>query len=156
MDSSKTVYITSSLAFNYDFAQWKFMNTFLYLLVLSRLNTTNCFELVDASQQILQNSHLLLNFCAWLELPKIYSGPLRIQLSMIVFFKAQLGCKIYNGFNISKSLASTWVSTEIIHKKQVENFQDDQVREVLHSILPFISSPSGLLSKHNGGWKNIY
>ena len=48
------------------------------------------------------------------------------------------------------------VDTGIIDKKLAENLRCRWVEEVTNLILFLISSPLGLVPKHDGGWKKIY
>ncbi len=76
---------------------------------------------------------------------------------MILRFGAQLG---YEGptdaFILSKNLASALVDTEIINKKLYEDLANCQVEEVGNPTPPFISSPLGLVPKHDGGWRKFH
>ncbi len=68
LDGGEIVHIASSIAMNDDFSLLKFMNAFLCLLSPPRPNTTNRFQLVDASRPPLQNSPSPLKPTAWAEL----------------------------------------------------------------------------------------
>ena len=156
VDGGKTVDIATSIAFNDDLSLPKFMNAFPCLPASPRPNTTNRFKLVDASRPTLCKSPSPLKPSAWAELLNAYLGPLQIHLPMILCFGAQLG---YNGpetLILSKNLASALVDTEIIDKKLADDLKCRKVENVLNPTLPFISSPLGLVPKHDEGWKKIH
>lgn len=75
---------------------------------------------------------------------------------MITRFGAELG---YEGSTdiliLSKNLSSALVDTKIIDKKLCEDLALQRAVEVKPKRL-FISSPLGLVSKHDGGWRKIH
>ncbi len=75
---------------------------------------------------------------------------------MILRFGAQLGYEGLNAFILSKNLASALADTGIIDKKLAEDLRCRRVEEVTNPTLPFISSPLGLVPKHDGGWRKIH
>ena len=151
VDNSKTVHIATSIAFNDDLSLSKFMNAFLCLPTFLRPNTTNRFELVDALQPTLFNSSSPLKPSAWAKFLNTYSGPLQIHLPMILCFEAQLGYKGLKALILSKNLSSALVNTKIIDNKVADDLKNYKIEEVLNPTLLFISSPLGLVSKHDGG-----
>ena len=132
------------------------MNAFPCLPAPPRPNTINHFQLVDASQPPLQNLPSPLKPTAWAELLSSYPGSIQIHLPMILRFGAQLGYEGPNAFILSKNLASALADTEIIDKKLAEDLRCRRVKEVTIPIMPFISSPLDLVSKHDGGWRKIH
>ena len=132
------------------------MNAFPCLPAPPRPNTTNRFQLVDASRPPLQNSPSPLKPTAWAELLSSYPGSIRIHLPMILRFGAQLGYEGPNAFILSKNLASALADTEMIDKKLAEDLRCRRVEEVTIPTMPFISSPLGLVPKHDGGWRKIH
>lgn len=156
VDSGKTVHIATFIAFTDDLSLPKFMNAFLCLPAPPRPNTTNRFKLVDASRTTLCNSPSPLKPSAWAELLNAYPGLLQIYLPMILCFGAQLGYKGPEALILSKNLASALVDTEIIDKKLADDLKSRKVEEVLNPNLPFISSPLGLIPKHDRGWRKIH
>lgn len=75
---------------------------------------------------------------------------------MILCFEAQLAYEGPNAFILSKNLVSALADTGIIDKKLAEDLRCHWVEEVTNPILPFISSPLGLVPKHNGDWRKIH
>lgn len=134
----------------------QFINAFPCLPAPSRPNTTTTrFRLADASQAPLKESPSPLKPTAWADLLQAYPGPLRVHLPMILRFGVELG---YQGpqdaFILSKNLASALENPTIIDNKLAEDLAAKQVIEVT-SVPPFISSPLGLVPKHNGGFCRI-
>lgn len=76
---------------------------------------------------------------------------------MILRFGAELG---YQGppdaFILSDNLASVLEDPAIIDKKLAEDLAMGRVVEVKEPTPPFISSPLGLVPKHDGGWRRIH
>lgn len=131
------------------------MNTFPRLPAQPRPNTINRCQLADALQPLLQNSPSPLRPSTWTELLNTYRGFLQIHLPMILRFGAQLG---YNGPKasiLSKNLVLALVDTEITIKKLADDLRIGRVEEIAKPTSPFISSPLGLVPKHNGGSKKI-
>ena len=75
---------------------------------------------------------------------------------MIFCFGAQFGYKGTNAFILLKNLALALADTGIIDKKLAEDVRCRRVEEVTNPILLFISSPLGLVPKHDGGWRKIH
>ncbi len=75
---------------------------------------------------------------------------------MILRFGAQLDYEGPNTFILSKNLMSALADTGIIDKKLAEDLRCRQVEKVTNPTLPFISSPLGLVPKHDGGWRKIH
>lgn len=156
VDGGETVHIATSIAFNDDLSLPKFMNLFPCLPAPPRPNTTNRFQFLDASQPTFCNSPSPLKPFAWAELLNTYPGPLQIHLPMILCFGAQLGYEGPKTFILSKNLASVLVDTKIIDRKLADDLRSRKVEEVSNPTLPFISSPLGLVPKHDGGWRKIH
>ncbi len=153
---SETVHV-ASIANDDDLSLQKFMKSFLCLLAPPRPNTSTRFRLVDASQLPLKNSPSPLKAAALAELLFKYPGPIQVHLPMIIRFGVELG---YEGptdaFILSENLASTLEDTEIIDNKLRNDLALQRVVEVKAPAPPFISSPLGLVPKHDGGWRKIH
>lgn len=77
---------------------------------------------------------------------------MQIHLPMILRFGAQLGYKgPDDSFILSKNLASVLDKPGVIDKKLTEDLALQRVVEVPNPEVPFISSPLGLVPKHDGG-----
>lgn len=71
---------------------------------------------------------------------------------MILCFGAQLGYEDpADAFILLKNLASAFKDTEIIDKKLADDLTSRWMEKIANSTPPFISSPLGLVSKHDGG-----
>lgn len=70
---------------------------------------------------------------------------------MILRFGAQLGYEGPDTFILSKNLASALADTGIIDKNLADDLRCHRVEEVTNPTLPFISSPLGLVPKHDEG-----
>lgn len=157
MDGGEIVHIASSIAINDELSLLKFMNAFPCLPAPPRPNTTTRFELVDASRPTLKSSPSPLKPFAWAELLSKYPGPLHNHLPMILRFGAELSYKgPSDAFILSKNLASALEDEGIIDKKLFEDLGNRRVEEVIAPTPPFISSPLGLVPKHDGGWRRIH
>ncbi len=76
---------------------------------------------------------------------------------MILRFGAEIGYKgPQNVLILSENLASAMEDPSIIDNKLAEDIQLRRVVSVPTPIAPFISSPLGLVSKHDGGIRRIY
>lgn len=74
---------------------------------------------------------------------------------MIIRFGAELGYdEPTDALIFSKNLSSALVDTEIIDKKLRKELALHRIVEVDQE-RPFISSPLGLVPKHDSGWRNI-
>ena len=93
---------------------------------------------------------------AWADLLQAYPGGLRFHLPMILRFGAELGYQDPpDAFILSDNLASVLEDPAIIDKKLAEDLAMGRVVGVKEPTPPFISSPLGLVPKHDGGWRRI-
>ena len=135
----------------------QFIYAFPCLTAPPRSNTAIRFRLADASKPPLTNSPSPLRASAWADLLVKYPGVLKIHLSMILRFGAELGYESpLNTFILLDNLASALRDPLIIDKKLTEDPALGQVVKVGKPILSFICLPLGLLPKHDGGWRKIY
>lgn len=76
---------------------------------------------------------------------------------MILKFRAKIDYKnSQNELIFSENLASAMEDLSIIDNNLAEDIQLHRVVSVSTSIAPFISSPLGLIPKHDGGFRQIY
>ncbi len=133
------------------------MKAFPCLPAPPRPNTSTRFCLVDASQPPLKNFPSPPNAAAWAELLSKYPGPIQVHLPMIIRFGVELGYEgPTNAFILSENLTSALEDTEIIDNKLRDDLALQRVVEVKTPAPPFISSPLGLVPKHDGGWRKIH
>ncbi len=76
---------------------------------------------------------------------------------MIIRFGVEIGYKDpMDTFILSENLASALEDTEIIDNKLRDDLALQQVVEIKAPAPPFISSPLGLVPKHDGDWRKIH
>ena len=84
-----------------------------------------------------------------------YPGNLGHLLHDILTFGAQIGYTGPEAFILSKNLSTAVLAPSVIENKLYADLQSKRVLPVNPS-LPFISSPLGLVPKHDGGWRRIH
>lgn len=88
---------------------------------------------------------------------KNYSRHLGIHLAIILRFGAEIGYKgPQDVLILSENLVSVMKNPSIIDNKLEEDFQLCRVVHVPTSSTPFISSPLSLVSKYDGGFRQIH
>lgn len=88
---------------------------------------------------------------------KDYLGPLEIYLAMIFKFGAEISYKSLQYLLIlSENLASAMEDPSMIDNKLVEDLYLRRVVPILSPTGSFISSSLGLVSKYDGGFKQIH
>ncbi len=88
---------------------------------------------------------------------KDYPRPLGIYLAMILRFGAEIGYKgPQNVLILLENLASAMEDPSIINNKLAKDIQLCRVVSGPTPIVPFISSPLGLVPKHDGGFRRIH
>ena len=136
---------------------YQLMRAYLCLLTPPRPNTSIKFSLANASKPPLTNSPSPLKPSAWADLLALYPEGLRIHLSMILRFGAELGYEgPPNAFILSDNLASTLKDPAIIEKKLQEDLASGRVSALKQPRPLFIFFSLGLVPKHDGGWRRIY
>lgn len=123
------------------------LHAFQFVPALPRPNTTIYFRVANASRPPLKISPSPFKSSAWASLLSRYPGP-------IPRFGADLRYKVSRDvFILSKNLASALDDLGVIDRKLSEDLILKQVLEVPD---PFISSPLGLVPKHNSGFRRIH
>lgn len=115
------------------------------------------FQLVDASKPRLAHffSPFIIN--VWSQLLQPYPDQeLRIHLVMLLCFVCLLGYTGLEALILSSNLPSALIDQAVIDKKLAKDLHTGRVEEIINLTLPFISSPLGLVSKHDGGLRKIY
>lgn len=130
----------------------KFLKAFSCLLIPLRPNITTYFELIHVSRPTFKSSPCSLKHFAWPELLSKHPGPLHINLSIILYFRAKLGYKgLPNAFILLKNLVFILKDEGIINKKLFKDLGSRKVKEVIAPTPRFISFPLNLVFKHNKG-----
>lgn len=125
-----------------------------YTFKTKRLSTS--FRLVDTSKTKLLLSPSPFVITAWSELLHHYpDSRLRIHLVMLLRFGCLLGYHGSNAFILSKNPPSTLIDLDNIEKKITQDLYLGRIVEVEDPSPPFISSPLGLVPKHDGGFRKI-
>ena len=133
------------------------MRAYLCFPTPPRPTTSINFRPTDASKPPLTNSPSSLKPIAWADLLALYPGGLRIHLSMILRFEAELGYKgPPNAFILSDNLAFTLKDPAIIEKKLEEDLASGHVGAVQQPCSPFICPPLDLVPKHDRVWRRIH
>ncbi len=136
---------------------YQFMRAYPCLPAPPRPNKSIKFRLADASKTSLTNSPSRLKPIAWADLLAPYIGGLRINLSMILRFGAELGYQgLLNPFILSDNLASALKDPAIIEKKLKEDLASGRMLVVQKPRLPFICLPPSLVPKHDEGLRRIH
>ncbi len=120
-----------------------------------RPDTRIKFRPANASKPPLMNTPSPLKPTAWATLLSQYPRGVRIHLSMIFCFGAELGYKgPSNAFILSDNLALALKDLAIIEKKLQEDLASGHVTQLQGApTLPYICLPLGLVPKHDGGWR---
>lgn len=135
----------------------RFSSEFPCLPTPSRPNTTILFQLVDASKPRLLNSPSPFIITAWSHLLQQYPDPnLRIHLVMLLRFGCLLGYQGPDAFILSTNLPSALIDPTVIDDKLANELSAGRVVEVNDLTPPFISSPLGLVPKHDAGFWKIH
>ena len=91
----------------------------------------------------------------WLQMLSNYPGPLGRLLHNIIIYGAQLGYDGPEQLILSKNLASASASPGLITTQVTDDLMKKRIARATLST-PFISSPLGLVPKHNGGFRRIH
>lgn len=137
----------------------RFQSEFTCLPAPARPNTSMLFQLVDVSkEQLLSLSLLPFIANAWSQLLSHYppGNSLRIHIVMLLRFACLLGYKYPDAWILSKNLPLALLDLEIIDNKLAHDLKLGRVVEVKNPTYLFISSPLGLVPKHDGGFRKIY
>lgn len=120
-------------------------------------NISTKFRIINISRPPLLNSLSPFRLTTLTKLLCNYPELLQIHFPIILCFEIKLGYQSSpNTYILSKNLASALKNSAIIEKKLIEDLVLGKLMEVVKPISPFISSPLGLVPKHDRGWKKIY
>lgn len=121
----------------------------------SRPNTAPQFQLVNSNYLPLEYSPSPFNIEGWAALLRPYPGPLPFFLLRILRFGTRIGYTGPEAHILSANLQSALLDTDTIQKKLSEDLSS---RRVIRTSAepPFISSPLGLVPKHDGGYRRIH
>lgn len=134
-----------------------FLSEFTCLPTSARPNTLILFPLVDASKPRLLRSPSPFIIHAWSRLLLQYPNQdLRIHLVILLRFGCLLGYTGPNTFMLSSNLPSALIDPSVIDEKLSQDLSTRRVVEVVDPVSPFITSPLGLVPKHDGGLRKIH
>src|ERR1700729_4438198 len=119
-----------------------------------RPNTTPCFATFDASFPPLKNSPSPFISQAWESRLSLYPGKLPTHIIGILTYGCQVGYSGPFAFILSKNLMSSKLDPKVITSQLHDDLLRGRVVQVL-PVSPFISSPLGLVPKHDGGFRRI-
>lgn len=119
-----------------------------------RPNTTPCFATFDASFPPLENSPSPFISQAWESRLSLYPGKLPTHIVGILTYGCQVGYSGPFAFILSKNLMSSKLDPKVITSQLHDDLLRGRVVQVL-PVSPFISSPLGLVPKHDGGFRRI-
>lgn len=134
-----------------------FLSELACLPTPSRPNTKVLFQLVDASKPRLSHTSSPFIIDSWSQLLLPYPDPdLRIHLVMLLYFDCLLGYTGPETMILSSNLPSALIEPSVIDHKLAQDLSMGRVIEITDPISPFISSPLGLVPKHDGSLRRIY
>ena len=133
----------------------QFLLSYTCLPAPARPNTIPQFRLVDARYPPLTDSPSPFNIKGWAALLRSYPGPLPFHLLRILRFGTQIGYTGPEAHILSANLQSALLDTDAIQKKLSEDLRNRRVVRT-SAEAPFISSPLGLVPKHDGGYRRIH
>jgi len=134
----------------------KFIDSHVCRPAPARPNTTLLFEVVDTTQLPIANNPSPLQAAAWGQLLDKYPGPLPQTLTGIIQFGALVGHAGPDRYIVSKNLKSARDAPDIITQKIRDDLALGRMMETTSRGERFISSPLGLVPKHNGKWRVIH
>lgn len=134
-----------------------FLSNFECLPTLTRPNTSILFHLVDASKSKLSPSPSPFIINAWSTLLIPYlNQTLRIHLVMLLRFGCLIGYERPDAFISSKILPSALIQPDVIDKNIARDLALSRITQVNPPTDHSISSPLGLVPKHDRGFRKIH
>ena len=134
-----------------------FLSKFNCLPTPTRPNTTVLFKLVDPSKPKLSPPPSPFIIQAWSTLLLQYPDQtLRLHLVMLLRFGCLIGYKGPDAFINSKKLPSALIQPDVIDQNIASNLALGRIIEIDAPTNHFISSPLGLVPKHDGGFRKIH
>ena len=134
-----------------------FLSEFACLPTPFRPNTTVLFQLVDASKARLLHSPSPFIINSWSQLLLLYPDQgLCTHLVMLSRFGCLLGYTAPETLILSSNFPSALIDPSVIDNKLAEDLSTGKVVEIIDPTSLFISSPLGLVPKHDGGLRRIH
>jgi hypothetical protein len=133
----------------------EFLNSHTCVPASTRSNTKSLFRLVDVSRSSLQNFSFLLRSTTWATLLKNYSEVIRIHLSMILQFEAQIDHTSSKRWIIFNNLTSVEIDSKVINNKIANDLKNERI-VAIQSIFLFIFFSLSLISKEDEEWRRIH
>lgn len=134
----------------------QFLDSHLCCPAPARPNTALFFKVVDTTRLPIANNPSPLQAAAWEKLLDKYPGPLPRTLTDIIQFGALVGYSGPDRYIVSKNLKSAQDAPDIITQKIEDDLALGRIMETTSRGVRFISSPLGLVPKHNGKWRVIH